>query len=270
MHWHHHTAADIMARLDTSREGLSSAEAGRRLAEAGPNTIVEARRHSWLAALAAQFLDVPILLLLGAALVAGLIGDAVDTAVILAIVALNAVIGFTQEYRAERAVAALKAMTAETATVLRDGRLQQLPASGLVPGDIVQVTAGGVVPADLRLVEVASLRTNEAMLTGESVPVDKSAEALHAEDAAIAERSNILHKGSFVTRGRAIGIVVATACPRSSGAWPPSCATCGRCRRRCRGGSPGWAGSSRRWSSSSASSSSPPASCVAKAGCRCS
>jgi Ca2+-transporting ATPase len=210
MHWHHHTAADIMARLDTSREGLSSAEAGRRLAEAGPNTIVEARRHSWLAALAAQFLDVPILLLLGAALVAGLIGDAVDTAVILAIVALNAVIGFTQEYRAERAVAALKAMTAETATVLRDGRLQQLPASGLVPGDIVQVTAGGVVPADLRLVEVASLRTNEAMLTGESVPVDKSAEALHAEDAAIAERSNILHKGSFVTRGRAVGVVVAT------------------------------------------------------------
>jgi Ca2+-transporting ATPase len=210
MHWHRQSAAEVMGRLGSSRDGLSSGEAARRLVESGPNMIVDATSHSWLASLAAQFLDVPILLLLGAAAVAGFIGDAVDSAVILAIVALNAAIGFSQEYRAERALAALKAMTAETATALRDGRLQQVPASRLVSGDIVHVTAGGIVPADLRLLEAASLSTNEASLTGESMPVDKSADALHTEDVAVAERSNILHKGTFVTRGRAVGVVVAT------------------------------------------------------------
>jgi P-type Ca2+ transporter type 2C len=210
MHWHQRSSADVLAQLQTSAAGLSAAEAGRRLAEHGPNLIVEGRRRSWRALLAAQFLDVPILVLLGAAILAGLIGDAVDTVVILAIVVLNAAIGFSQEFRAERALAALKAMAASSAAAMRDGRLTIVPAAELVPGDIVLVDAGRIVPADLRLIEAASLRTNEAALTGESLPVDKAVDTLEAADLAIGERSNLLHKGTYVTRGRAVGVVIAT------------------------------------------------------------
>ena len=210
MHWHQRSSTEVLALLETSVAGLSAAEAGRRLDEHGPNTIVEARRRSWPTLLAAQFLDVPILVLLGAAFIAGLIGDPVDTIVILAIVVLNAVIGFSQEFRAERALAALKAMAASSATTMRDGRLTIVPAAELVPGDIVLVDAGRIVPADLRLIEAASLRTNEAALTGESLPVDKATDTLDVADLAIGDRSNLLHKGTYVTRGHAVGVVIAT------------------------------------------------------------
>jgi Ca2+-transporting ATPase len=210
MHWHRRTVDEVMALLATSREGLAGDEAARRLATHGPNTILEGKPRSWLALLGAQFIDVPILVLVGAAVIAGFIGDAIDTVVILAIVALNAVIGFSQELRAEQALKALKAMTATSATVLRDGRLVSVPAQELVPGDIVQVEAGSVVPADLRLVEAAAVRTNEAPLTGESVPVDKSTDTLCDAEIPVAERSNLLHKGTYVTRGRAVGVIVET------------------------------------------------------------
>jgi Ca2+-transporting ATPase len=210
MRWHQHSSAEVLQRLETSARGLSGEEARRRLERHGPNAIVEARRRSWLALLGAQFLDVPVLVLLGAALIAGAIGDPVDTIVILAIVALNAIIGFTQEFRAEKALAALKAMAASSATALRDGHVASIPASELVPGDVVTVDAGRIVPADLRLIEAASLRTNEAALTGESVPVDKTTDTLTAADLPVGDRSNLLHKGTFVTRGRALGVVVAT------------------------------------------------------------
>jgi Ca2+-transporting ATPase len=210
MHWHRRTAGEVMTLLETSREGLSSAEAARRLAAHGPNAIVEGKPRSWLGLLGAQFLDVPILVLIGAALIAGFIGDAVDTVVILAIVTLNAVIGFSQEYRAERALAALKAMTAANAMAVRDGRPVSVPARELVPGDVVQVEAGSIVPADLRLIEAAAVSTNEAPLTGESVPVEKATDVLHGPDTVVAERSNLLHKGTYVTRGRAVGVVVET------------------------------------------------------------
>jgi Ca2+-transporting ATPase len=199
-----------MDLLETSAQGLDTVEARRRLAEHGPNAIVEGRSRPWIALLGAQFLDIPILVLLGAAFIAGLIGDPVDTIVILAIVVLNAVIGFSQEFRAERALAALKAMAASAAIALRDGRIASVPAQELVPGDVVLVDAGRIVPADLRLIEAASLRTNEAALTGESAPVDKIVDTLDAAELAIADRSNLLHKGTHVTRGRAVGVVVAT------------------------------------------------------------
>jgi Ca2+-transporting ATPase len=199
-----------MDLLETSTQGLDAAEARRRLAEHGPNAIVEGRSRPWIALLGAQFLDIPILVLLGAAIIAGLIGDPVDTIVILAIVILNAVIGFSQEFRAERALAALKAMAASAAMALRDGRIAAVPAQELVPGDVVLVDAGRIVPADLRLIEAAALRTNEAALTGESAPVDKVVDTLEAPDLAVADRSNLLHKGTYVTRGRAVGVVVAT------------------------------------------------------------
>jgi Ca2+-transporting ATPase len=210
MQWHRQSAAEVLAALESSKEGLSGEEASRRLAEHGPNVIVEGGRRSWLALLGSQFLDVPILVLLGAAAISAFIGDAVDTIVILAIVVLNAIIGFSQELRAERALAALKAMTASTAMVLRDGALTARPARELVPGDVVHLDAGRVVPADLRLIEAATLRTNEAALTGESVPVDKSTATLDDPDLAVGDRTNLLHKGTYVTRGRAVGVVVAT------------------------------------------------------------
>jgi Ca2+-transporting ATPase len=210
MHWHQRSASEVMDLLDTSAQGLATAEARRRLAEYGPNAIVEGRSRPWIALLGAQFLDIPILVLLGAAFIAGLIGDPVDTIVIVAIVVLNAVIGFSQEFRAERALAALKAMAASAAMVLRDGRKASVPAQELVPGDVVVVDAGRIVPADLRLIEAASLRTNEAALTGESVPVEKAVDTLDAADLAVADRSNLLHKGTYVTRGRAVGVVIAT------------------------------------------------------------
>ncbi len=199
-----------MSLLETSPAGLGSAEAARRLAAHGPNAIIEGKPRSWAGLLGAQFLDVPILVLVGAAIIAGFIGDVVDTVVILAIVALNAAIGFSQEWRAERALAALKAMTATDALVIRDGRPMSVPTRDLVPGDIVRVEAGGIVPADLRLIEAAAVRTNEAPLTGESIPVDKATDVLHGIDTAVAERSNLLHKGTYVTRGRAVGVAVET------------------------------------------------------------
>jgi Ca2+-transporting ATPase len=208
--WHRQSATEALGVLQSTRDGLSSEEAARRLSEHGPNVIVESARRSWLALLGAQFLDVPILVLLGAAVISAVIGDAVDTVVILAIVVLNAVIGFSQEWRAERALAALKAMTASTAMVLRDRKLVSLPARELVPGDVVHLVAVRVVPADLRLIESAALRTNEAALTGESVPVDKAPATIDEPDLAVGDRSNLLHKGTYVTRGRAVGVVVAT------------------------------------------------------------
>jgi Ca2+-transporting ATPase len=210
MSWHRQSVAEVLATLESSREGLSNEEAARRFAEHGPNVIVEGGRRSLLALLGAQFLDVPILVLLGAAAISAVIGDAVDTIVILTIVVLNGIIGFSQEFRAERALAALKAMTASTAMVLRDGKIAARPARELVPGDVVHMDAGRVVPADLRLIEAATLRTNEAALTGESLPVDKSPATLDEPDLAVGDRSNLLHKGTYVTRGRAVGVVVAT------------------------------------------------------------
>jgi Ca2+-transporting ATPase len=132
------------------------------------------------------------------------------TLVIVAIVVLNAVIGFVQEFRAERAMAALKAMAPPVATVIRGGAPRAEPAAHLVPGDVVRVEAGAIVPADLRILESASLRVDEAALTGESAPVDKAHGAIDAEQVAVADRHNIAHKGTLVTYGHGLGVVIAT------------------------------------------------------------
>lgn len=208
--WYHRSPAEALDLLASSPAGLSNDEARRRLEQHGANAISEAPPRSRLALLAAQFVEVPILVLLGAALVSGLIGHWGDTAVIAAILVLNAVIGFTQEYRAEQALMALKKMAAPTAVVMRGGNALELPARELVPGDVVLLEAGCIVPADLRLIEAAGLRTDEAALTGESVPVDKSVATLHGQDLAVGDRHNLLHKGTFVTHGRARGVVFAT------------------------------------------------------------
>jgi Ca2+-transporting ATPase len=210
LQWHQYSVDDAYSRLDTGREGLSRLQVAQRRAQHGPNVLDEAPRRSHIAMLAAQFADVMVLILIAAAIVSGLIGDLTDTLIIVAIVVLNAILGFVQEFRAERAMAALKAMAAPSASVVREGASVAIAASELVPGDVVALEAGRIVPADLRLVEVASLRVDESALTGESVPVDKSIDSIAGAAVPVGDRRNMAHKGSFVTYGRAQGLVVAT------------------------------------------------------------
>ena len=157
-----------------------------------------------------QFKDFMILVLIAAAVVAGIIGEPSDTIAIAVIVLLNAVLGFVQEYRAEKAMAALKKMAAPSATVIRDGQPETVAADQLVPGDLVLLEAGKVVPADIRLTEAVQLRTEEAALTGESLPVEKETAALPEEDLSIGDRKNMAYKGTLVTYGRGRGLVTAT------------------------------------------------------------
>ena len=191
--------------------GLTAAEAAARLARYGPNELLEGpRKPAWRLFLE-QFTNAMIVVLLAAAVVTTLIGDLKDTAVILAIVIINGVIGFIQEYQAEQAMSALKRMTSPSARVIRDGETLLVPAPELVPGDILRLEAGDVVTADVRLFEVQALRINEAALTGESEPAEKETEALPEVTAALlADQRNIGFSGTAVTYGRAAGVVVAT------------------------------------------------------------
>ena len=197
-------------RLDSAKGGLHQEEAQRRLVQFGPNDITEGKGRSVLGIFFAQFADFMILVLIAAAIISGLIGDVTDTIVVIAIVVLNAAIGFVQEYRAEAAIAALKRMAALSARVVRDGKLHVIPAREVVAGDVVLLEAGEAVPADLRLIETAQLRIEEAALTGESQPVEKIVHVLEAHDLPLGDRRNMAYKGTLVTHGRAHGVVVAT------------------------------------------------------------
>ncbi|MDP1758791.1 MAG: HAD-IC family P-type ATPase, partial [Thermodesulfovibrionales bacterium] len=190
--------------------GLSSDEAQRRLAEYGPNELKEKEKRTLFMMFLDQFKDFMILILIGAAIISGIIGEPADTIAIIVIVVLNAVIGFIQEYRAEKAMAALKKMAAQIATVIRDGKPANIPAVEIVPGDIVLLEAGKVVPADMRLIETAQLKVEEAALTGESIPVEKHIKALHDEMLPLGDRKNMAYKGTTVSYGRGAGIAAAT------------------------------------------------------------
>jgi hypothetical protein len=195
--------------LETSVGGLTAAEAARRLEVHGRNQLPEARRRGPVRRFLTQFHNVLIYVLLGAALVTASLQHWVDTGVILAVVLANAVIGFLQEGKAEAAMAAIRDMLAPHAAVLRDGARVTVSGTELVPGDIVLLEAGDKVPADLRLIEAQGLAAQEAMLTGESVPVEKATNPV-AEDAALGDRSSMLWSGTLVTQGTAKGLVVAT------------------------------------------------------------
>ncbi len=209
--WHRLTAEEVVQHLGADAQvGLSATEATARLMRHGSNELREGKRRGPWRMLADQFTDFMILILLAAAIVAGLVGDVTDTVVILAIVVLNAVVGFVQEYRAERTVAALKLMAAPSAVAVRGGAPQTIPAAELVPGDVVLLEAGNIVPADLRLLDAHTLRCEEAALTGESQPVDKHTRALHEPTLPIGDRRNMAYKGTVVSYGRGRGLVVAT------------------------------------------------------------
>ncbi|MEW6635264.1 MAG: HAD-IC family P-type ATPase [Actinomycetota bacterium] len=202
-------AREALEALGSGESGLSAAEAERRLAETGPNVLRRSGGDGPLKILLRQLNDPLIYVLLGAVALAIAMGKVVDGLVVLGVVVLNTIIGFVQEYRAGRAIEALMDMVPQTATVLRDGRKLQLSASQLVPGDVVELQSGDRVPADMRLLSERNLRTEEAALTGESVPVEKEAHPV-AEDLPLAERSSMVYGGTLVSYGSGAAVVVAT------------------------------------------------------------
>ena len=185
-------------------------EAAQRLLRDGPNELLEKARKSPIVIFFSQFKDFMILVLMAAAIISGIVGDLSDTIIILVIVVLNAVVGFVQEYRAEKSMEALKKMAALQTQVMRDGRIQTIDSSQLVQGDLVLLEAGNIIPADLRFVEIHSLRVNESALTGESVPVDKVSGEIKEADLPLGDRLNMGYKSTLITNDRAKVIVVVT------------------------------------------------------------
>lgn len=206
---HAKPAADCLSALDAHPQGLSSADAARRLAEHGPNRLPQVRARGPALRFLMQFHNVLIYVLMGAAIVTAALQHWVDTGVILAVVLANAAIGFVQEGKAEAAMAAIRNMLAPKAATLRDGHRVTLDGADLVPGDIVLLEAGDKVPADLRLLEARGLTAQEAVLTGESVPVEKGPDPV-AAGAALGDRRSMLWSGTLITQGTARGLVVAT------------------------------------------------------------
>jgi Ca2+-transporting ATPase len=210
MNWHCISIEQVFELTGSCDNGLSSVDSQLRLAEKGPNELQQKKPVPAWVFFIRQFKDFMIVVLLAAAVISGFAGDLADTLIILLIVFLNAIIGFVQEYKAERAMEALKQMAALSCTVIRDGVAVRIPAAGLVTGDVVLLDAGNAVPADLRLIETHALRVDESALTGESVPVDKSSSGIHEEKTSLADRLNMAYKGTVISQGRGKALVVAT------------------------------------------------------------
>jgi len=209
--WHTLHLPEVGDKLASNLDsGLSPEESQRRAAHFGANELIEKPPRPLWRMLLDQFTDFMILVLIAAALISGAIGDVKDTLAIVVIVLLNALIGFVQEFRAERAMAALKQMTAAKARILRGGDQLTVPAKEIVPGDIVLLEAGNLVPADLRLIEAAQFKVDEAMLTGESATVEKHSSTLENPDLPLADRKNMAYKGTIATYGRGRGVAIAT------------------------------------------------------------
>jgi len=207
--WHGREAAQVLGALRTTAEGLSSEESGSRLVQYGPNRLPHGVKPSALRRFLFQFHNLLIYVLLVAALLSLLLDHAIDSAVILGVVIVNAAIGFVQEGRAEQALDAIRGMIDPKAAVLRDGRRITIAADQIVPGDIVLLEAGDRVPADLRLIRARNLKVNEAILTGESVAVEKTSAPV-PDDAPLGDRSSMAFSGTFVAAGQGSGVAVGT------------------------------------------------------------
>ena len=199
----------VLHALDTRRSGLTEVEARDRLAKYGYNTLAERKRVTALQILLDQFKDIFVLMLLGASLISAFLGEMVDAITIGAIIVLVAIVGFVQDYRGERALEAMKRMTASTARVIRDGQVKVINASEIVPGDILALEEGDRIAADARLMETVELRTVEAALTGESTPVDKDTRTLETT-IQVADRRNTVFSGTYVAYGHGRAVVVGT------------------------------------------------------------
>jgi Ca2+-transporting ATPase len=209
--WHSFSTVETVERLNSNYElGLDDAEARARLATFGPNELQEAARPGVWSRLLGQLNDFLVIVLIVASLVSLVLQDYIEAGAILAIVVLNALLGVIQEARAEKALAALRKMTAPEARVIRGPHQVNVPARELVSGDVVLLEAGNFVPADLRLIEAVNLKIEEASLTGEAVPVEKEAELILDPDTPLADRKNVAYMGTVVTYGRGRGVVVAT------------------------------------------------------------
>jgi Ca2+-transporting ATPase len=209
MYFYQASPEQLFSQLRTTSSGLEEEEAKNRSQKSGLNVLIETKKNSAFLLFISQFKDLMILILAGAALLSGWIGDWTDTLIILGILLLNAVLGFVQEYKAEKAMESLKKLTQTQSKVLRTGKVISIPASQLVVGDVILLEAGNQVPADIRFLEIFSLKIDESSLTGESLPVDKRMEVLHGENLSPGDQFNMGFKGTLVTQGRAKGVVVA-------------------------------------------------------------
>ena len=204
------TIEEIYHAFSTNENGLSGAAAKQGLDVYGENVLAESHKKTILSILLDQFKNLMIIVLLAAAIISAFLGEVSDAVIIFVVVLLNAVMGTVQESKAEAALEALKKMAAPSVNVIRDGKMLTVKAAMLVPGDVVVLAAGDHVPADMRLVSSASLKIDEAALTGESVPVEKNADAVCAESTPLAERVNMAYSGTSVTYGRGLGVVCYT------------------------------------------------------------
>jgi Ca2+-transporting ATPase len=207
--WHSLSVSEVVESLNSSVHGLTKEEAGRRLVQFGPNELAEKKKISPFMLWLGQFKDFLIIILLVAVVLSAILGEIVDAIVIFVIVLFATTLGFIQEYRAERAMEALKRMAAPTSSVIRDGQEIEIPARDVVPGDIVILRTGDKIPADCRLIEAVNLKTEEAALTGESVPIEKTIDIIPGE-VSIGDRKNMAFMGTTVVWGRGKAIVTGT------------------------------------------------------------
>lgn len=209
--WYNLDTEDAIKKLETSeKSGLSSEEASRRLEKYGRNELEKGKKKSLASKFIEQFKDPMILILIGASILSAFVGEIEDTFIILAIVLINSILSVYQEGKAEAAIEALQKMSAPNAKVIRDGRTIELPSPELVPGDIIILETGSIVPADIRIITSSNLQIDESSLTGESVPVEKDAQAVYEGEMEIGDRENIGHSSTIVTYGRGTGLVIGT------------------------------------------------------------
>ncbi len=208
--WHTLSIEESFTRLKSISRGLTEVEAARRLEEYGPNELQATRRISPWTILFEQFKNVLIVILVCATTLSAFLGHGIEAIAITVIVLFAVILGFVQEYRAERAIEALREMAAPVATVIRDGREKRVPARELVPGDVILLAMGNMVPCDVRLVEAVNLQTVEAALTGESAPVEKHTHSLEDKRLSIGDRKNLAYAGTLVSYGRGRALVIAT------------------------------------------------------------
>ena len=223
--YHGKSAQEALEELKTGEDGLSEEEAKARLAKYGENKLAEKKKKSMALRFFEQFKDVMIIILIIAAIISFVVacveGDPmefIEPALILLIVILNAVLGLVQENKAEKALDALKNMSAPHARVIRGGKEHIISASEVVPGDIIKLEAGDFVPADARLLESANLKSDESALTGESVPAEKDADAVISPQAPLGDRDNMIFSGCAITSGTAAAVVTGTGMNTQMGA----------------------------------------------------
>jgi Ca2+-transporting ATPase len=210
MNWHLLPLKEIAQLLNTTPLGIDNLTASQRLVEYGKNQIIDKKKKTIFQMLLNQLKDFMIIILISAAVISGILGDITDTIIIFAIIILNAVLGTTQNYRAEKAIDALKQMAAINARILREGKTSDIPASDLVPGDVVILEAGNIIPADIRFFETHQIKVDESALTGESHNTEKNSDELPDGDYPIGDRINMGFKGTFITNGRALAYVTST------------------------------------------------------------